>query len=216
MRGHYIVFVVECRHELGGHTATVWGEGQSVSLIPLSPTRLGAMIYLDDRNPIPPSTTAPLDWRSYFSTLFQAYPAWVRGCMQALQPGDEVFADQILMVPARRLARGGVALVGDAGYCPTFFSGMGAAAALLGAYALSRQLDKHTDVRTALKAYEAAILPVVRGYQRSAVESRRRTLARGVMARLRNFAAAHIPEKLGEIASRRNYHSRVTMQSLGG
>jgi len=131
-----------------------------------------------------------------------------------MKTGDDVFADQILMVPATRLVKGRVALLGDAGYCPTFFSGMGAAAALLGAYALSRQLDKQDDVIAALAAYEERIVPLAKGYQKAAFGGRRRTLARGLMSSIRNMVTARMPEKVGEMATRRHYQVEVTMAGL--
>ena len=212
--GHYIVFVVDCRHELGGCTRTIWGEGRSVSLIPLGPEQLGGMIYQDNVNPAPPEIDDPLAWRSYLSNLYADFPVWVHDAVAALKAGDEVFSDQILMVPASALARGRLALVGDAGYCPTFFSGMGAAAALIGAYALTRQLDQHSDPVAALSAYEARMLPIAKGYQSSAFGSRRRTLARGWMSTVRNVLTARLPEKIGDMATRRNYQSEITMAAL--
>ena len=64
------------------------------------------------------------------------------------------------MVPAQKLVDGRIALVGDAGYCPTFMSGMGAAAALQGAYCLAAQVDRHADPMDALRQYEQKILPI--------------------------------------------------------
>src|SRR5262249_19679992 len=152
-----------------GCTRTIWGEGESVSLIPLGPDRLGVMIYQDTRHPTPPPSSDPVVWRAYLARLYANYPREVKDSMAALKEGDEVFADEILMVPAQRLAKGRLALLGDAGYCPTFFSGMGAAAALLGAYALSRQLARHDDPTLALAEYEARLVPLARGYQASAL-----------------------------------------------
>ena len=64
------------------------------------------------------------------------------------------------MVPAQELVDGRIALVGDAGYCPTFMSGMGAAAALQDAYCLAAQVDRHADPMDALRQYEQKILPI--------------------------------------------------------
>jgi 2-polyprenyl-6-methoxyphenol hydroxylase-like FAD-dependent oxidoreductase len=153
--------------------------------------------------------------RRYLTELYRAFPAWVTDAIAALKDGDEVFADDILMVPAARIAKGRVALVGDAGYCPTFFSGMGAAAALVGAYALSRQLDTRDDVAAALAAYERRVVPLAKGYQKAALGARRRTLARGLVAKLRDIVTAKMPESVGDIATRRHYQIEVTMAALG-
>ncbi|WP_326565137.1 FAD-dependent oxidoreductase [Amycolatopsis rhabdoformis] len=52
-------------------------------------------------------------------------------------------------------------LVGDAGYCASFFSGMGTSLALIGAATLARSLSAHADLPTALRAYDSAMRPVV-------------------------------------------------------
>src|SRR5262245_18315836 len=119
-----------------------------------------------------------------------------------------------MMVPATRLFKVRLALVGDAGYRTKFFSGSGAAAALLGADSLSRQLARRDPVG-ALAAYEARLVPLAKGYQASALSGRRRTLARGATGLLRIAFVRVVPDKLGEIASRRFYQAEVTLQSLG-
>jgi 2-polyprenyl-6-methoxyphenol hydroxylase-like FAD-dependent oxidoreductase len=59
-------------------------------------------------------------------------------------------------------SEGRVALVGDAGYCPSPFSGQGTSLALVGAYVLAEELGKSPDDHCrAFTAYEARIRPYV-------------------------------------------------------
>jgi 2-polyprenyl-6-methoxyphenol hydroxylase-like FAD-dependent oxidoreductase len=59
-------------------------------------------------------------------------------------------------------SKGRVALVGDAGYCPSPFSGQGTSLALVGAYVLAEELGKSPDDhRRAFTTYEARIRPYV-------------------------------------------------------
>jgi 2-polyprenyl-6-methoxyphenol hydroxylase-like FAD-dependent oxidoreductase len=59
-------------------------------------------------------------------------------------------------------SRGRIALVGDAGYCPSPFSGQGTSLALVGAYVLAEELGKSPDDHLcAFAAYESRIRPYV-------------------------------------------------------
>lgn len=59
-------------------------------------------------------------------------------------------------------SRGRVALVGDAGYCPSPFSGQGTSVALVGAYVLAEELGKSPDDHiSAFAAYETRMRPYV-------------------------------------------------------
>ncbi|HEX2509945.1 MAG TPA: FAD-dependent oxidoreductase [Microvirga sp.] len=70
--------------------------------------------------------------------------------------------------PARRLARGRVALLGDAGHPVLPFLAQGAALAIEDAAVLAAALDGASDVEAALKAYERDRLRRVRRVQRAA------------------------------------------------
>lgn len=59
-------------------------------------------------------------------------------------------------------SKGRVALVGDAGYCPSPFSGQGTSLALVGAYILAEELERSPDAHTrAFAAYDARMRPYV-------------------------------------------------------
>ncbi|EUC39667.1 hypothetical protein COCMIDRAFT_110882 [Bipolaris oryzae ATCC 44560] len=76
---------------------------------------------------------------------------------QNLESAEDFYATEIVQVkmPRRQLYSGRVVLLGDAGYCPSPFTGMGTTLALIGAYVLVGELGKHTgDVDAALRAYE--------------------------------------------------------------
>ncbi|ENI08615.1 hypothetical protein COCC4DRAFT_129544 [Bipolaris maydis ATCC 48331] len=70
---------------------------------------------------------------------------------------DDFYATEIVQVkmPGKQLYSGRVVLLGDAGYCPSPFTGMGTTLALIGAYVLVGELGRHgNDVGAALRAYE--------------------------------------------------------------
>ena len=60
-------------------------------------------------------------------------------------------------------------LLGDAGYCPTFLSGMGASLGLLGAKVLSQSLPMDgADLEPGLQRYDERMRPVVQHFQATA------------------------------------------------
>ena len=64
---------------------------------------------------------------------------------------------------------GRVVLVGDAAWCPSLYSGMGASSGLAGANVLGKRLEKHgDDIAAALADWESTMRPRVTEFQKSA------------------------------------------------
>lgn len=80
---------------------------------------------------------------------------------------DDFYAQEVGQIKMKQLHKGRVVLLGDAGYCPTPFTGMGTTGCLVGAYILAGELARHrNDVPKALKAYEDIVRPPVDEYQK--------------------------------------------------
>lgn len=79
---------------------------------------------------------------------------------------DDFYAHEICQVKLASLCAGRVALIGDAGYCPSPFTGMGTTLGLIGTYVLAGELARHGgDVAAALKSYDAVVRPPIDDYQ---------------------------------------------------
>src|SRR5262249_13673198 len=74
----------------------------------------------------------------------------------------------ITMVELPVLCEGCVVMLGDAGYCPTFLSGMGASLSLLGAKVLSDAIKSEGGVSQALARYNGIMRPVAAHFQANA------------------------------------------------
>lgn len=86
-----------------------------------------------------------------------------------LDRAEERLFDETLQVVMDRWCRGRVALIGDAAWCLTLYSGMGASAGIAGAELLAEQLTRHGhDVPPALASWDAAMRPFVTYHQKSA------------------------------------------------
>jgi 2-polyprenyl-6-methoxyphenol hydroxylase-like FAD-dependent oxidoreductase len=85
----------------------------------------------------------------------------VPALLAALRDAGDVYADAVAQIRMPSWSTGRVAVIGDAAYAPSFFSGQGTSLALTGAYVLAGELARAPgDHRSALAAYERT----VRGY----------------------------------------------------
>src|SRR5260221_3451697 len=81
--------------------------------------------------------------------------------LKALDDAPDFYFDSISLIQMEHWSKGRIALVGDAGYCPSPLSGQGTNLALVGAYVLAGELKAAAgDHRTAVARYEEEM----RGY----------------------------------------------------
>jgi 2-polyprenyl-6-methoxyphenol hydroxylase-like FAD-dependent oxidoreductase len=192
-----------------------WGRGRMAILFPTGAQSMALVVYQGDAFGPVPDTNDPVAWRDYLvRTYADAAPA-VRKVLAAIKPGDDVFHDRIRQVPAEVAARGRVALVGDAGYGPTFFAGNGAGLAAAGAYCLASSLRKIDDDIEALKAYEAKITPFAAGYQATALGMRNRVLERSrLKTAIRELAIQFTPAAVFARTQARQYRADARLSDL--
>jgi 2-polyprenyl-6-methoxyphenol hydroxylase-like FAD-dependent oxidoreductase len=86
--------------------------------------------------------------------------------LAGLETCDDFYACELGQVKMPQLFTGRVVLLGDAGYCPSPFTGMGTSLSLVGAYVLAGELTRHgDDVEQALEAYEKIMRQPIDEYQ---------------------------------------------------
>jgi 2-polyprenyl-6-methoxyphenol hydroxylase-like FAD-dependent oxidoreductase len=85
--------------------------------------------------------------------------------LDAMDEAPDFAFDEVAQVHLDRWSNGRVALVGDAGYCPTPLTGLGTSLALVGGHVLAGELAKH-DHATAFANYERIMRPYVTQAQR--------------------------------------------------
>lgn len=82
--------------------------------------------------------------------------------LDQLEASPDFYLGAIAQVKMERWTKGRVALVGDAGYCPSPYTGQGTSLALVGAYVLAWELAQSPDDHSAAFArYEAKLRPFV-------------------------------------------------------
>jgi 2-polyprenyl-6-methoxyphenol hydroxylase-like FAD-dependent oxidoreductase len=90
--------------------------------------------------------------------------------LESMADAPDFYFDAMAQVRMDTWTRGRVALVGDAGYCPSPLSGQGTSLALVGAYVLATELA-HGDHRAAFARYEERMRPFVALNQALATEN---------------------------------------------
>lgn len=82
--------------------------------------------------------------------------------ISAMEAASDFYLGLIAQVKMDRWSKGRVALVGDAAYCPSPYTGQGTSLALIGAYVLAQELGRTPrDVAGAFMRYEAKLRPFV-------------------------------------------------------
>ncbi|MFG2530101.1 FAD-dependent monooxygenase [Streptomyces sp. NPDC048516] len=91
---------------------------------------------------------------------------------KAARDAPDFYCDAMAQIRMDNWSRGRVALLGDAGYCPSPLSGQGTSLALVGAHVLADCLAQaHGDHRAAYSRYEQRIRPFVTLNQALATEN---------------------------------------------
>jgi len=74
--------------------------------------------------------------------------------LSGMASAQDFYSHEMGQIKVQQLYKGRVVLIGDAGYCPTPFTGLGVTGCVIGAYVLSGELTRHgNDVAGALKGY---------------------------------------------------------------
>lgn len=106
---------------------------------------------------------------SILKDSFTDYNPEVKQLLENLLDDGLFFMDKMGMVNAPNLRNGRMVLLGDAGYCPTALSGMGASLSIYGAKALSHFIGKYPDdILTACNCYNSLMQPIIEKFQTNA------------------------------------------------
>lgn len=86
--------------------------------------------------------------------------------LKELEHDKDVYFDSISQVKAPKWSIGRCAMTGDAAFCPSPLSGMGASLSMVGAYILAGELSRHEKHEDAFAAYEKLLRPYVNEVQK--------------------------------------------------
>lgn len=211
--GHYVALTLEYDHGLEPRRGVAYmGRGQMATLMAVGPRAASLVVYHGEVGQWPESRDAGA-LRAFLLREYRHFAAPVQRAFEAIDEHGYVFTDSITQIRMPHVVKGRVALLGDAGGCPTFLSGMGSSLALQGAYLLAKAIEEHpADMPRALAHYEADIQPIAARYQASAWQMRGFIIGRSrVRAALRDAALAWMPDQLFARQVRRFYDAERAM-----
>ncbi|GCE10699.1 FAD-dependent monooxygenase [Tengunoibacter tsumagoiensis] len=115
--------------------------------------------------------------------------------LNAMDDAPDFYFDSISLIQMERWSKGRIALVGDAGYCPSPLSGQGTNLALVGAYVLAGELAAAAgEYQTAFARYEEKMRGYVEKNQKAAVDGGKWFIPpTQSMIRLRNLNMRMLP-----------------------
>ncbi|WP_031527381.1 FAD-dependent oxidoreductase [Dyadobacter crusticola] len=100
---------------------------------------------------------------------FHDYEPEVKKLLDDLLDNGLVFVDKMGMINASGLVSGNLVLLGDAGYCPTALSGMGASLSIFGAKVLAHLIAEYPDdILAACEKYNRLMQPIIEKFQTNA------------------------------------------------
>jgi 2-polyprenyl-6-methoxyphenol hydroxylase-like FAD-dependent oxidoreductase len=116
--------------------------------------------------PSPEEIDDPQRQRNSIARAF-ADDGWhVPEMIAAMHEADEFYFDATMQIRMPAWSVGRVAVLGDAAFGPSFFTGQGTSMALVGAYMMAGALATHAEPTAAFETYETAIRPYVVANQR--------------------------------------------------
>ncbi|KAI1864438.1 uncharacterized protein JN550_008995 [Neoarthrinium moseri] len=126
------------------------------------------LAVLSDSEELKASTSKPVqEQKALWKGLFEDCTWQRERLLEGLEKCDDFYAARVGQVKTETWSSGHVALLGDAGYCPSLFTGMGTTASLVGAYVLAGELARHDgNIPAALESYNNVLQPFVTEIQK--------------------------------------------------
>ncbi|MDJ0356315.1 FAD-binding domain [Paenarthrobacter sp. PH39-S1] len=137
----------------------------------------------------------------------------VPAMLELMSQARDFYFDAVSQIRMPSWTTGRVALVGDAGACPSFLAGQGSALAMVEAYTLATELATAGDHREAFARYQARLAPLLQSKQDAAVglglafapKNRLQLFERNTVMRLMGLP------KVADIVMGRSFHDAVEL-----
>ncbi|CAF1395730.1 unnamed protein product [Adineta ricciae] len=81
--------------------------------------------------------------------------------LSAMDRSTDFYLQEVAQLKMNTWSKGRIALLGDAGYCPSPISDMGTTVAIVGAYVLAGEIAHHKDYKDAFASYETILRPFI-------------------------------------------------------
>jgi 2-polyprenyl-6-methoxyphenol hydroxylase-like FAD-dependent oxidoreductase len=134
-----------------------------------SPTETQVLFLLKDNSPeISSISKASIEQQKAFWAQRFHDAGWQADTFLAgMETTDNWYCQEVVQVRTNTWHQGRVVLLGDAAHCPSHWSGMGTSSALVGAYVLAGEINRHPDDLTqAFVDYDKVLRPYVNECQK--------------------------------------------------
>lgn len=149
--------------------------------------------------------------RAFMRERFENAGWEAKRILDGMDQSEDFYFDELRQARLPRWSNGRVVLTGDAAWCATPLSGMGASLAIIGAYVLAGEMAKTDDLAAAFAGYERSMRPIVKdnppapkviprlAHPRSAIGL---AIHRGVLSALASPLAKRIFSRVGSGSSK--------------
>lgn len=141
------------------------GDGFSIAYHRLQGSEIGAYIFHRE-NVI--EKIALDQRRDHMLGKYGRFDATFKAILEGMKESEHVFHDGFTQIVMPAWHKGRVCLIGDAGFCPTPASGVGASMAMAAAYIVAKNLAETEDYKAAFADYDRYMRPYVKKAQSSA------------------------------------------------
>lgn len=178
------------------------GDGFSIAYHRLQGSEIGAYVFHREKviEKIPPDQR-----RDHMLRKYGQFDATFKAILEGMKESEHVFHDGFTQIVMPAWHKGRVCLIGDAAFCPTPASGVGASMAMAAAYIVAKNLSDAETYNNAFADYDRYMRPYIKKAQSSA--GRMLVLAAGgslISYEFTNFLLRLIP---GNLVSRLHSHA---------
>lgn len=165
----YFAFMTQSREmamRLGEHDLkTVRGDGFVIAYHRLKNDEVGAYVFHKEKKL---EHVAPTERRDYILKKYGKYDQNFRNVLEGMKADDYIFHDGFTQIVIPAWYKDRVCLIGDAAFCPTPASGVGASMAMAAAYIVAKNLSEAADYTKAFLEYDNYMRPFINKAQSSA------------------------------------------------
>ncbi|MGG7666912.1 FAD-dependent oxidoreductase [Dyadobacter sp. BHUBP1] len=137
-----------------------------LSIYPIAADEIAIQCYIHHEGDLP---VRSMNAAELLKRSFTGYNKQVQDLLRRFAADGLMFVDKMGMVNSPDLVNGPLVLLGDAGYCPTALSGMGASLSIYGAKALAHFIGKTPeDLLSACNNYNTLMQPIIQKFQGNA------------------------------------------------
>lgn len=164
-----------------GDTDSMWARahwfklGRNISLRPDNVGRTRAFLIMTSYDSSDPrlaqfdkaSKEGVSTQKALVQEIFQDTDWEIKRILDGMHKSDDFYLQRVAQVKLPQWSKGRVSVVGDAGFAPSPFTGMGTSLAFIGAYVLAGEISRQPhNIPAALEEYERILRPYVLSIQK--------------------------------------------------